>query len=921
MVLPAPTVDDAPRQAWLRRIDRVLSLTERGVLILLSDARPSHIRPLVDQLRRSTGATPLVVRRARELEEAQPGTCVVLVAREADAGWLNAKRPIFSDRELRVIVWAKPGVVAKLRAGAPDFFDWISHVVDAPPPRRPLNLPFRRRMDGPPAQLARLTSALVGGRTTFLVGAPGIGKSTLAIAAIRAREVEARYGDRRLWVLCDTVKDRYGLVDATMRALGILPEMTSPGENVEGALIRAVAASPIAIVWDDLEPPLGARAQVGALIRRLVAAGTCSVLVTTRENWLSGASEIAIEPRRDGETNVERLAAALAGGGLSSDMRRTLSILASLPAGATEASLVALTNHRQSSALHGAVALGWIVRERGRIVVPAAVRELLQRELPMSEADATRVVEYYIDRAIRYAPVRTRGWRRRTRMFEAEATNIGASIQRGIAVGRRLDDVLKAALSYAEAARHLHHADLAPIETAIAAARAHGRRRLALDLELELAWALLWRFELDDAERRFKSLRSRFEQEGDVEVVANVHKALGDIALRRSDYGRAQLCFEDGLEMYARAENIVGAANCVVSLAEVAARRQRHLAAYARYLWAQHLYHRVGLLQGEANCLYGLAKLDVRLDPGSARQRLMQSAELYGRVGDVLGAANTLTTLGRVGIMLGDIDESEHVAQLAQKLYRRIGYVHGEANTVATLAHVAQLRGDDLRATALFLEAADMFGRVGDLGGRAQVNVALGRLALERGDLVDAKLLLESGARLSSLHGDIAGQAEAHRLRSRLAATVGDLVAARRASEEALEFATRAENPRLLANCLVALGVLDVRGGGLEAAEQHFIEAREVARASRIQEIEVDALEQLADVAVRQGRVRVATSYYEAAIAVRRAVSDPAGMATLLEKLAAISAPTEASSLLAKAAQVRATGGPRASSAAGTGEK
>ncbi|WP_434391757.1 tetratricopeptide repeat protein [Melittangium boletus] len=99
------------------------------------------------------------------------GSTQVLVPRVEDADWLNINRPLFAQRELRVVLFCDTETTIALAQRAVDFFDWISHRVECPvrPPR----------------------FAVAGIRTALAVRAPGIiwtgGDLQAAFTAARPR--------------------------------------------------------------------------------------------------------------------------------------------------------------------------------------------------------------------------------------------------------------------------------------------------------------------------------------------------------------------------------------------------------------------------------------------------------------------------------------------------------------------------------------------------------------------------------------------------------------------------------------------------------------------------------------------------------------------------------------------------------------
>lgn len=102
------------------------------MLILIEDAVPGSLAPLLRALLAQDPRLHVAL-RASEIPALPDGSTLLLRARVEDAVWLNLNRPLFARKRLRVVLWSPPGVLAPLRAGAPDFFDWISHIVPCTP--------------------------------------------------------------------------------------------------------------------------------------------------------------------------------------------------------------------------------------------------------------------------------------------------------------------------------------------------------------------------------------------------------------------------------------------------------------------------------------------------------------------------------------------------------------------------------------------------------------------------------------------------------------------------------------------------------------------------------------------------------------------------------------------------------------------
>lgn len=133
MVLPASAADEgqAGRPAWLERIRGILELGREGVLVLIPDAKLPQLLPLMRTLWTSDASARVIV-DARELSRCEVGALVVLALQERDATWLNRNRPIVAQRKLRVVLWGEESLVEAMLGRAPDFFDWVSHVIECP---------------------------------------------------------------------------------------------------------------------------------------------------------------------------------------------------------------------------------------------------------------------------------------------------------------------------------------------------------------------------------------------------------------------------------------------------------------------------------------------------------------------------------------------------------------------------------------------------------------------------------------------------------------------------------------------------------------------------------------------------------------------------------------------------------------------
>jgi tetratricopeptide (TPR) repeat protein len=152
MVSPAPAPPEAlPVAGWLARLIRILRIADQGVLVLV-EGPPARLPELVRAVSLEEPRME-VLTRAPELAHLPAGSTVVLCLRPEDFDWLNGARPAVLGH--RVVLFGDEGTVTALSQRAFDFFDWISHRVEAP--------------GGPPAFAVRALASAMCARPRVLV--------------------------------------------------------------------------------------------------------------------------------------------------------------------------------------------------------------------------------------------------------------------------------------------------------------------------------------------------------------------------------------------------------------------------------------------------------------------------------------------------------------------------------------------------------------------------------------------------------------------------------------------------------------------------------------------------------------------------------------------------------------------------------
>jgi RNA polymerase sigma factor (sigma-70 family) len=174
---------------WLSKLARWLELGRRKVAVLIESATAGGLRALVASLL-ARESRPVVCFHATELLDVPDDSLVVLTVQEAELNWLNLNRPIVANKRLRLILWLD-FPLHRLRSRAPDFFDWISHVVRCP--QRPPQFVVKGLLD---AHAANRPVAWRGRHLDVALDAIGLGGARIAAGKEFAQVVATIASDR-----------------------------------------------------------------------------------------------------------------------------------------------------------------------------------------------------------------------------------------------------------------------------------------------------------------------------------------------------------------------------------------------------------------------------------------------------------------------------------------------------------------------------------------------------------------------------------------------------------------------------------------------------------------------------------------------------------------------------------------------------
>jgi tetratricopeptide (TPR) repeat protein len=635
-------------------------------------------------------------------------------------------------------------------------------------------LPGIPRCFGRKDEVERLVAAMLAEppRPAPVLGGPGIGKSTVTIAALHDTRVAERFGVRRFFVRCDGAMSRESLVATIARESGL-----TPAQNVEKGVLDFFDVTPAALALDNLESPWEQDTlAVEEFLGRLAECGNLALIVSLRglerPAGVQWHEEQALQPldapavrktflaiagkRLEGDPVLDSLCAAVgcvplaitllahaaegepnlaglwqgwqeqrtamlqrAGGEhrlTNLELSYEISIRGPRMTDSARSFLALLVllpdgmaHHDLAGAFHERLADASILRKTG---------------LAFDEADRLRVLAPLREYVSRRYPAATADCESLQSHFVSLAFSHAGAV--GWTGGAEAVEMLRP--------------EVGNIELMLLAGLEGPDAERAIDAAKD--WGEFVRFTGLGSDQPIKAAAHSAKSRSMTQKQANCIRSLGDIALGRSDHAGARARYEEALPLYEKVGDVQGQANCIKSLGEIALRRSDHAGARERYEEALPLYEKVGSVLGQANCIKSLGDIALRRsDHAGARARYEEALPLYEKVGDVLGQANCIRSLGDIALERADHAGARERYEEALPLYEKVGAVLGQANCIQGLGDIALERSDDAGARERYEEALQMYRAICEPYSIGRSHQRLALLALsddERGRHINA---------------------------------------------------------------------------------------------------------------------------------------------------------------------------------------
>jgi predicted ATPase/DNA-binding XRE family transcriptional regulator len=317
------------------------------------------------------------------------------------------------------------------------------------------------------------------------------------------------------------------------------------------------------------------------------------------------------------------------------------------------------------------------------------------------------------------------------------------------------------------------------------------------------------------------------------------------------------------------------------------------IAGAVRWFWRKRGYYVQGLrwyevllaatkelpsIPGEvrAKALRGAGRMALDMafggSPTRGEELFEEARALSEQAGDKAGLAEALNNLGWVPVMAGDPGSGIPLFEQSLVLYRELGDTRGAAAALYTLAFAARNMGNDDHAVALLIESQPLFRSTDDTGGLAWSYWLLGQIRIDKGENEQAAALLEEGEHLFRGLGEKWGLACMLEVLALVTLTLGDYTRGETYASEAVEISREIGDKSGYGFRLHILADALIRQSKFEQSTAHLNESLTLARELDDKECVGWALHGLAKVAREQRDDARATALFEESLSVFRAM-------------------------------------------------
>ncbi|KAL4249250.1 hypothetical protein ABKN59_007233 [Abortiporus biennis] len=348
----------------------------------------------------------------------------------------------------------------------------------------------------------------------------------------------------------------------------------------------------------------------------------------------------------------------------------------------------------------------------------------------------------------------------------------------------------------------------------------------------------------------------------DLLLKAKCHQLYSDIATRAGNFAQASQSISIATDIFRTLDNLLGVAQCLQSLGDIAKLQGQQSAAKSLYLEALELFETADGKLGYAQTLQSLANMECANRNHSVAEDLYKDA-LYQFIAleDVIGSAQSLVGLGEVAQTKDEYELALEYFGKAREQFLQIGHMQGANHSLAGLAGAAAMQGRFKVAIPQFLEAQKQFQVIGDVMGEMQCSQALGDVARVQGRAVEAQVLLHKANIFFHHLGDMLASNQCLQALGDLAISEGDWKLAEDIIISAKSRFDEMQKKLESSQCVLSLGRLARKQGHFKVAQEFLSTALEQFQSIRERRGAAECMRQIGLIHLAQNNDKGAFNY------------------------------------------------------------
>ena len=711
-----------------------------------------------------------------------------------------------------------------------------------------------------------------------LLGAGGMGKTSMALTILHHSEVKARYGDLRYFVSCDSVTSSTALAPFILQ---IIQHKMAPNENSLNILCRVLSSYPrILLILDNFETVWGSEsnpAGIHELLSKIVSIRTVSLIITSRGN---------IPPSIVKWTHVECLSplspehAKLLFLTLHCGERDELEDHPNLMTLLKELDYIPLAIHLIAQACLGFSMQQMLElwREKRTALLKTGGKSRYNESLEVSISISLSLLgstgnhqAVQLLAVLCLLPDGLLRWRERLQVIGSQFENVHGLLQslRRTSLVFTSNDILKVlspirhfmidhhpatedhvkaleayfwnlVMTYATRepgdgfmeAKRVLEPDTGNLWSLLQSNIQCRPTTEAIKIALQISRFSFWTYLSVDILNLVESATGN-SQVGSPSLRAQCSQSLGNILCMQSKHEEATDILRKARDRFIEINDKPGTAQCFQSLGKILYMQSNYKEAADVLQKAQDQFVKIGDQLGAAQCSQSLGNiLSMQSNYQEAADVLQKAQDQFVKIGDQLGAAQCSQSLGNILSMQSNYKEAADMLQNAQDWFVEIGNQLGAAQCSQNLGKILYMQSNYEEATDVLQKAQVQFVQIGNQLGTAQCFQSLGKILYMQSNYEEAVEILQKAQDQFVQIGDQLGTAECSQ-------SLGHILCMQSNYKEAADVLQKAQDQFVeigdqlsAAQCFQSLG-------NILSMQSNYEEAADILQKARDQFIEI----------------------------------------------------------------------------------